>query len=157
MHTNPILICFCSILYYRDLAEHIKNFNKEKKRLMANTRQDKENVYFLKKFGNKMARRVTLDTIEKQNTNENMSLKNKIYNKTYVNKWHLLIRLCLNKELIQFRKHNIKRKAKKESESMFTKLTTKCCSKLKSRNKTNRKQMENHDNETNHFEKISSV
>ena len=137
MHTNPILICFCSILYYRDLAEHVKNHNKEKKYLIAITKHndgnesDKKKYYFMKKFGNKMARQQELNEAEDMNrTNETPISKKKVYNKTIVNKWHLLIRLNLNKELIQFRKNNIRKKTENESESMIKKLKTKVSSKL---------------------------
>ena len=140
MHTNPILICFCSILYYKDLAEHVKNHNKEKKYLIAITKHtdgnesDKKKYYFMKKFGNKMARQQDLNETEDMNkTNDTQMSKKKVYNKTIVNKWHLLIRLNLNKELIQFRKNNIRKKTKKKSESMLKKIKTKVCSRLKSR------------------------
>ena len=83
----------------------------------------------MKKFGNKMARQQELNEAEDMNrTNETPISKKKVYNKTIVNKWHLLIRLNLNKELIQFRKNNIRKKTKKKSESMLEKIKRKVCS-----------------------------
>lgn len=33
-HTNPVLICFCSILYYKDLNEHLRRYRNEKRRIL---------------------------------------------------------------------------------------------------------------------------
>jgi hypothetical protein len=110
VHTNPVLISFCSILYYRDLAEHIKCYNREKRRLLA-SQSDTKKYYFMKKFGNKLDRqRLILDDDEQKSSITNSSTKK--YNKTIVNRWHLLLRLDSNKELIQFRKHQIKKHKK---------------------------------------------
>ena len=135
VHTNPVLISFCSILYYRDLADHIKNYNKEKKCLAKTmiNQAEKENYYFfIKQFGNKiMTSHNLIDKVANKTTNKSRKMKTKIYNKTIVNRWHLLIRLNLNKELIQFRKHNIRIKFSNESETIFEKIETVVCSKLK--------------------------
>ena len=80
-----------------------------------------------------MARQELNETEEINRPNDTQISKKKVYNKTIVNKWRLLIRLNLNKELIQFRKNNIRKNTKKKSDSMLNKVKTKVCSRLKSR------------------------
>lgn len=87
-HTNPVLICFCSILYYRDLSEHLRRYRNEKRRILETEEIDYRMIFKLKKFNGYLPP----DTNRKQ-----------IYSKKNLNKWHLLLRLSLNKELIDYR------------------------------------------------------
>ena len=130
VHTNPVLISFCSILYYRDLAEHIKCYNKEKRRLLA-SQSDTKKYYFMKKFGSKLDRQqLILDGDEQKSSITNSSTKK--YNKTIVNRWHLLLRLDSNKELIQFRKHQINKHKKHGNNDEETSLSILVARKVKS-------------------------
>jgi hypothetical protein len=56
VHTNPILICFCSILYYRELAEQIRRYRIEKEivKRMDSTSSDGEIYFSLKEFTGKL-------------------------------------------------------------------------------------------------------
>ena len=88
MHSNPVLITFCSVLYYHDLNEQIYKRKHEKLENMSiNVKQYKEN-------------RTKYSMI-------NLSSTKKTYKRVPYNKWHLYLRLWLNKELIQYRKHNL--------------------------------------------------
>ena len=151
VHTNPVLISFCSILYYRDLAEHIKCYNKEKRRLLV-SQSDTKKYYFMKKFGNKLDRqRLILDDDEQKSSITNSSTKK--YNKTIVNRWHLLLRLDSNKELIQFRKHQIKKHKKHGNNDEETPLSTLVARKLKSicsKKHSNREREQSKLSEPNH-------
>ena len=95
MHTNPILICFCSILYYRDLAEHIRRYKIEKElvksmRLSKNEANDEKVQFFLKKFGGKLSKELHNET-SNHITSDNKRSK-RVYNKFIVNRWHVLIK-----------------------------------------------------------------
>ena len=130
MHTNPILICFCSILYYRDLAVHIERYKIEKKIIMAmnktKTISDEDIYFFLKKFGGRFAKyQETVGETPADSAQIELSSK-KHYKKYIVNKWHVMLRLTLNQELIQYRRHNIRKKDVKESVSIFTKIKAIC-------------------------------
>ena len=116
VHTNPILICFCSILYYRDLAEHIHRFKNEKK-ILAISMMNKENInqntldeaeiyFFINKLGGQHAK----DSLNRSEPEFSSSRTKKQYKKYLVNKWHVMLRLTRNKELIQYRRHHIKEK-----------------------------------------------
>ena len=98
VHTNPILISFLSILYYKDLQEYIRRYHFEKRQL----------------------REIETDKIElKMNTyngkldnlNGFNDIKNKrLYNKTILNRWFLYLQLSKNYDLIRYRGHNISKK-----------------------------------------------
>jgi putative lipase involved disintegration of autophagic bodies len=79
MHTNPVIISFCSILYYARLREYM--------RLKHNRIISKEIVKRSELLFGK---------------------ERKIYKKNVVNRWLLYWRLSVNKELIQYRKQNVK-------------------------------------------------
>ena len=108
MHTNPILVTFCSILYYKDLGIHIKLYKIEKKLLRADS---VENFFFMKKFSGKLPNETH------KNQDENSTTKT--YKKHIINRWHVLVKLSLNKELIQFRRHNLRREINYEDVSLF--------------------------------------
>ncbi len=108
MHTNSILICFCSILYYKDLAEHIRRYRIEKSYILSKNYPIAFNFeqvsFFIKEFTGKLSDDNKI--IKEEDT--------KIYNKKILNKWHLFVRLSLNQELIQYRSHNIKIKSRRK-------------------------------------------
>ena len=135
VHTNPILICFCSILYYRDLAEHIRRYKMEKEvvksmQKVKNSSNDDEIYLFLKKFGGKLNKEISKEFSD--GNTKTIKENTKTYRKTIVNRWHVLYRLSLNKELIPYRGHNIKKKLKKESLSIFTRIKLICTKKKQS-------------------------
>jgi len=117
VHTNPILICFCSILYYQDLAEHIRRYRMEKKIIKAIEKNNlnEEIHYSLKKFSGKLLN-------EPEKSDEGPILKKKIYKQLVLNRWHVLLRLTLNKELIVYRRHNIRKKTKIYPISIFARV-----------------------------------
>ena len=135
MHTNPIVICFCSILYYRDLAEHIRRYKKEK-HVIQNMVKIKDIStesgirLFLKNFDGKIIR----EPFNEISTNEKTPVtvkKAKIYKKIVLNRWNLLLRLFLNKELIPYRGHNFKKTlTSNESISALTKIKLICSKKI---------------------------
>ena len=120
MHTNPVLICFCSILYYRDLAEHIKRYRAEKEILKTlDTGGFGDEIYFsLKPFIGKLIN----EPILKEKSQEKQLLKRKRYQQLILNRWNVLLRLTLNKELISYRRHNLKKKNKIESVSLLIRI-----------------------------------
>ena len=97
MHTNPILISFCSILYYKHLDEYVKQYVKEKMKIEKDL---KGVVVELKKFDGRR--------LPRNNTNPKNEPKNnpKTYCKIIVNRWHLLIKLEQNRILLRYRKNN---------------------------------------------------
>jgi hypothetical protein len=128
VHTNSILVCFCSILYYKDLAVHIKRFIREKNLLKAKSMIDHhEKYYFMKNFSGKLTQIVVKSDLDQVNLDEASSSERppkKTYKKCIVNKWHVFVKLSMNKELIQYRHHNIRsRKATSvENESQFKRI-----------------------------------
>jgi len=89
-HTNPILVCFCSLLYYPDLSEHLRRFKIEKQAILASEELDSRMVLKLKKFVGFLPACPGVD---------------REYNVLVVNRWHLILRLSLNKELTVYRQH----------------------------------------------------
>lgn len=82
------MICFCSILYYKNLSNHISHFKIEKRRIQTNLTRDK--VCRIADFTGRAI-------------NDRLANK-KIYNTKILNKWHLLIMLDRNKSIIRYRK-----------------------------------------------------
>lgn len=50
MHTNPILLSFCSILYYKNLREHIRQFKLERRKIENNINLNDGFSFRIKKF-----------------------------------------------------------------------------------------------------------
>ena len=123
MHTNPILICFCSILYYRELAEQIRRYRIEKEivKAMDSFSSDGEIYFSLEEFTGKLRNEPL-----KGKSSTKDQLKIKIYKKHILNRWHLYLRLTLNKELIAYRGHNLKKKVIIEPASMLKKIMLLC-------------------------------
>lgn len=110
MHTNPIIICFCSILYYKDLAEHVRRYRLERKAATGDGLASHRVNFELNKFKGRLS------------TGQAQYCKvRKEYKKIVLIRWHLFLRLHLNKELIKLRKHYVNKK-KKHSSSKKTNL-----------------------------------
>ena len=124
MHTNPILICFCSILYYRELAEQIRRYRIEKEivKAMDSISSDGEIYFSLKAFTGKL-RNEPFEPLKGKSSPRDQF---KIYKKHILNRWHLFLRLTLNKELIVYRGHNLKDKVIVEQSSMLKKMMLLC-------------------------------
>ncbi len=129
MHTNSILVCFCSILYYKDLAVHIKRFVLERSQLKARALIDHhEKYYFMRNFSGKLTQipvKPDLGQVkEDEASTSSEGMHQKTYKKSIVNKWHVFVKLSMNKGLIQFRHHNIKSRkaASVETESLFKRI-----------------------------------
>lgn len=91
-HTNPILICFCSLLCYRDLSEHVSRFKNEKRQILETEEIDHRMLFNLKKFVGFLPPGL---------------VETKAYNRNILNRWHLALRLAVNRELIVYRGHYI--------------------------------------------------
>jgi hypothetical protein len=128
VHTNSILVCFCSILYYKDLAVHIKRFVLERSQLKARALIDNhEKHYFMRNFSGKLTQiplKPDLGQVKEDEASSSVGMHQKTYKKCIVNKWHVFVKLSMNKELIQFRHHNIKSRkaASVETESLFKRI-----------------------------------
>ncbi len=97
-HTNPILVCFCSLLYYKDLSEHLRRFKVEKQNILNSEELDCRMVFKLKKFVGFLP---PCATVERD------------YDRLIVNRWHLMLRLAVNRELTVYRGHYLERKRKR--------------------------------------------
>ena len=111
VHTNPIIISFCSILYYKELSLHIRRYRFEKFALLKKLR-NKEAKVNLKKFNGRLLGEEVFLELEHFNVKPP---KIKTYNKTIVNRWHLYLRLLMNKELVVYRKKYLENKKNKNS------------------------------------------
>ena len=78
---------------------------------------DGEIYYMIRKFGGTSIR----ETILMKKSSQSKQI-NKKYNQLVVNRWHVLIRLNINKELIPYRRHNIKKKKIQKTISIIDKL-----------------------------------
>ena len=113
MHTNPILITFCSILYYKDLDEYLHRFRAERRTLMKTEKFFlTDELVVMKTFG---GRRLSLRGETKR------------YNRLVVNRWHLWLRLSLNREITYMRRNNLicKREDSQTSFSMIARIKSK--------------------------------
>ncbi len=107
MHSNPIIITFCSLLYYKDLSDHIRNHRIEK--LIKRLDKSIEECYKLRPSN--FNKKPVMNEYEfhpfVNGYSINYAKRRNFYNQKIVNKWHLLIRLSFNIELIKYRKHRI--------------------------------------------------
>ena len=122
MHTNPILLSFLSVLYYKGLAEHIQRYKAEK-RIMASNGFDHQGFYELRKFTGRLSASHLDFPVDKS---LKKMLYKEYYNKKIVNKWHLLIWLNANKQVIQYRKHNLVKKNVNETASILVRIKSLC-------------------------------
>ena len=95
MHSNPIIVTFCSLLYYEDLSDHIRNHRME--RIVKPLDKSLEEFYILRpsNFDSK-----PLNEFKMHPLIENSGYQPKRnYNRKILNRWHLFLRLSLNIEL----------------------------------------------------------
>ena len=107
MHSNPIIITFCSLLYYKDLDQHVRIHRIEKMLIPFDDSLKKYYIIRPAKFIQKPLDQYEIHPIL---TKLNYSPKKLNYNKTIVNRWHLYVRLSVNIELTIYRKNKIRNK-----------------------------------------------
>ena len=123
VHTNPIIICFCSVLYYKHLAEHIRRYKIQKRDLNLDENESDELFVKLTKFNGRLSISDGHQSLSNMYTSQNGT---RLYNKAIVNRWHVMLRLSINKELLAYRKHNVVPKIKKDGPSLISKMVLKC-------------------------------
>ena len=107
---------------------HIKRFVLERNQLKARASVDhKEKYYFMRNFSGKLTNipvKPDLDQVREDEASSREGLDQKTYKKCIVNKWHVFVKLSMNKELIQYRHHNIKRRkaTSVETESLLKRI-----------------------------------
>ncbi len=89
-HTNPVMLSFISLLYYKNLNDHVTMFVKAK-------RKENSITEYFEVLGGPNANPNYFKESEK--------FGKRIYKKKIVNKWHLLVFLIKNPILILDRKH----------------------------------------------------
>ena len=109
-HTHPLLLVFCSILYYKDLdVDQILRRNRKEK----------------------LPKRIDVaDDMEMQK----MKL---VYNKRIVNRWFLALKMTKNPQLIVQRYHNMMRIKTEEKKSAFKNLQDKVKKLFRKKDKEN--------------------
>ena len=109
MHSNPILLTFCTLLCYKDLHEHMRRYRIEK--LLMPLQEPLKNEYTLMPiaFKSKPSPESYLRHPFLENKSSLVTFR-KVYTRKVINRWHLFIRLSLNLELTGFRNHRIKDK-----------------------------------------------
>lgn len=135
MHTNPIIICFCSILYYKDLSEHLRRYRKQRRMLASN----REFAGDVKVLMNEFTGRLSEDDVGLAATHPNgggtsnggfedsISARKQLIRREYktqvVIRWHLFAIMSMNKDLIKYRKiKEVKKRDKREKEGVFGKI-----------------------------------
>ncbi len=104
MHSNPILITFCSLLYYKDLDQHMRNHRIEK--LLIPLDDSLKEYFILRpvKFIEKPSNKYKIHPIL---ISLNYNPRKFEYNKKIVNRWHLFLRLSINIELTIYRRNKM--------------------------------------------------
>jgi hypothetical protein len=105
VHSNPIIITFCSLLFYKDLNDHLRNHRIEK--LKKPLDQSLEEFYILRPsdFYKKPLDEYILHPFIGKTSYQ----PKKSYDQKILNRWYLFLRLSLNIELTIFRKQRIKK------------------------------------------------
>lgn len=125
MHTNPVLLSFCSLLYYKNLRKHISAYKLERKKVEKTVNLNDEFQFRIKKFTGRIDQ-ITETTEEATSSFPEYSSNNKTYRKRVVNKWHVMLMLQMNKSLIKYRKHNLIKKKTIEKMSFIQKFRSFC-------------------------------
>lgn len=123
MHTNPIIICFCSILYYKGLTEHLHRYKKQRRALMLNGELESGMRVEMRDFTGRLSiSPIKLDEpsghshLDGDGQNENATSRIKLMKRTYKTqvliRWHLFLRMTLNKEIIKYRRVNLRKRDK---------------------------------------------
>jgi hypothetical protein len=125
VHTNPIILSFCSLLYYKDLSEHLRRFKiekayaekfigKDERIKMATFTGRVPPVFHMQDSSSprRTAESIANSKFNKNNRDVQLNLlgKHKKYNQFIVNKWHVIAMLDRNKTLIRYRKHFVAKK-----------------------------------------------
>jgi hypothetical protein len=124
VHTNPVLIAFCSLLYYKNLRDHVHNYRIERKCIENGINMNDEFRIKIVEFTGKPIA-IQQDT------------KHKAYKKFIVNRWCVILMLHYNKSLIKYRKHHLKKIEQIEKSSFLQKICScysnmcVCCHKIK--------------------------
>ena len=106
MHTNPILICFCSLLYYKDLSEHLRRYKIQRRAVLSSPEFDATNTkIYLSKFTGRLYEPISPSSFHRTPT--------KNYKTRVVIRWHLYLRMTLNKDIIKYRKVHATKHEKK--------------------------------------------
>ena len=103
-------ITFISILYYRDLGEYIRRHHVEK-RLLSRFYPDQ--IFKLDKFSGLLpsGKELPIHSYIKQ-LGVSSRVTGRKYNRHVLNRWHLIVMLANNKDLIRYRGHNYRKKRK---------------------------------------------
>jgi len=120
MHTNPIIICFCSILYYKDLSEHLRRYKKQRRDFMNGIDSNGIHVQVNKFTGRLSDGSINLDDDDKMMSRKKLIRRN--YNTRVVMRWHLYLRMSLNKDIIKYRKMYINKNKNIQIESLIGKI-----------------------------------
>ena len=118
VHTNPIILTFCSILYYKDLDEHVHRYKTE--RVFAERFIGEDELIKMTPFTGRVADKFFLGDKSRPGSGSkpvslatatdlhlNMLPAIKKYKKSVLNKWHVIVMLNRNKALIRYRKHHL--------------------------------------------------
>jgi hypothetical protein len=107
VHSNPIIITFCSLLYYKDLSDHIRNHRIEK--IEKGLDESIEKNYTLKpsNFNKRPLNEFNVHPFVVKKSNLHQPMRS--YNRKILNRWHLFLRLSINIELTSCRKHRMKK------------------------------------------------
>lgn len=146
MHTNPIIICFCSILYYKDLSEHLRRYRKQRRMLASNGEFAGADV---KVQMNEFTGRLCEDDFglaaahpngggaSNGGFDDSISARKQLIRREYktqvVIRWHLFAIMSMNKDLIKYRKIKKVKREKREKEGVLGKIKKRvqslCCRK----------------------------
>jgi hypothetical protein len=94
-------------LYYKDLSEHIRRFRAERERIFNDVDAHRVHVG-LGKFNGRLSPNELKPVVV-------VVVNRKLYKKNVLNRWHLLLRLAVNPELLKYRKQLYRPNRKYES------------------------------------------
>ena len=103
-HTNPVMLSFISLLYYKNLNDHVTMFVK------AKSKENSITEYYGALGG---------PNANPNYVKESEKFGRRIYKKKIVNKWHLLVFLIKNPILTLDRKNNLIKLDSRENESVL--------------------------------------
>lgn len=123
MHTNPIIICFCSILYYKNLGEHLRRYQKQRRALVNSGEFEKNVKIELTEFTGRLPDEESVSlSLDDDASMAQKRLIRKKYKTIVVIRWHLFLTMTLNKEIIKYRKRNNVKEKKGTQESLINKI-----------------------------------
>ena len=98
------MLCFCSLLYYKNLSEHVRRYKLEKKRIVTESKLKTDEHLYIKEFDGYLPDMHEYDEDKVANAKSLASFK--VYNRALVNKWHVMVMLHRNRLLIPYRAQN---------------------------------------------------